>query len=154
DGGSLPVGSSCHVWCNIEVALEPTDLAGAWEFTRRIDDRLAVETTNITGNARFTTGDDARVKWEERGVWERPTGPVPVQRTLWIEPRDGGWFVTFEDGRDFHTWTTDRTVEHPCGSDTYRGVVTPGVDESRWTLEWVARGPEKDYTMRTSYTRP
>lgn len=135
------------------MTLDPTHLLGSWRFDREIEDRLAGETTRIEGRAEFSVVDDGRIRWHESGEWARPTGTVPVQRTLWIEPRTEGWFVTFEDRRDFHPWTTDHDVEHPCGRDTYVGTVTPGADREHWSLEWLCTGPEKDYTMRTTYAR-
>lgn len=135
------------------MGVKPTDLAGAWRYDREIEDRLAGETSRIEGEAQFATDVDGRIAWRETGEWARPHGPVRVHRNLWLEDRAGEWWVTFEDGRDFHPWTSAEPVEHPCGRDVYTGRVTPGPDQDHWSLEWVASGPEKDYTMRTAYTR-
>jgi hypothetical protein len=97
-----------------------------------------------------------------------------VSRTLFLvrEPADAettagvdaasGWRVTFEDGRDFHPWTAG-AVEHLCGRDLYAGGVAvppdlspsdPTPSDLSWELTWRVTGPEKDYTMHTTYARP
>jgi len=75
----------------------------------------------------------------------------------------GPWRVTFEDGRDFHPWTAG-AVEHLCNRDLYQGGVdvpeeqAVSSDLSRepsdlsWELRWRVTGPEKDYTMHTTYS--
>ena len=79
---------------------------------------------------------------------------VEVSRTLYVERSaadgDGGWFVYFSDGRPFHPWSVETPVEHPCGRDVYAGRISG--DRERWTVEWRASGPEKDYVMTTVHT--
>ena len=80
---------------------------------------------------------------------------VPVSRTLFVDRTDGVWAVHFEDGRLFHPWTVGERVDHPCAPDHYRGLVeTDGDPVTRWTVEWQATGPEKDYVMTTSTPAP
>ncbi|MBE1876728.1 DUF6314 family protein [Myceligenerans pegani] len=80
------------------------------------------------------------------------------------------WRVTFEDGRDFHPWTA-RPVEHVCGRDRYEGTIrfltdhevpsapSPQAERTSWSarnrvvVRWDVRGPAKDYSMVTHYTR-
>ena len=62
-----------------------------------------------------------------------------------------GWWMRFDDGRDFHPWTPGEQVVHPCAPDTYCGVVAGSPE--RWTVQWDVTGPRKDYTMRTVLTR-
>ncbi|MFC8796416.1 DUF6314 family protein [Promicromonospora sp. NPDC057138] len=89
--------------------------------------------------------------------------------TVGPETSPGPWRVTFEDGRDFHPWTVG-AVEHLCGRDIYEGgveipeepapppdlssnVSPPPPSDLSWELRWRVTGPEKDYTMRTTYSR-
>lgn len=117
--------------------------------------------------------DDGRVRWAERGTLTWAAGSTPVSRTLFLVRAPAGadaaraagaaedpgtWRVTFEDGRDFHPWTGG-AVEHLCGRDLYEGGV--GLPEEpvpssnlSWELRWRVTGPEKDYTMHTTYSRP
>ncbi|MFI5427485.1 DUF6314 family protein [Aeromicrobium sp. UC242_57] len=96
--------------------------------------------------------DDGRVRWAEQGRLRRGDLDVPVSRTLFVELRDAGWFVTFDDGRDFHPWEPGAEVVHPCAADTYVGRIEL-VDADSWTVEWNVTGPTKDYTMTSRLTR-
>jgi hypothetical protein len=132
--------------------LEPTDLLGTWSVARTIDDRRAGERSTVDGTSMLERRDDGRIRWSEQGTLHRGDLHVPVSRVLFVEPRDAGWFVTFDDGRDFHPWAPGDEVVHPCAADTYVGrIETPGVDA--WTVVWHVTGPDKDYSMTTLLTR-
>lgn len=131
--------------------LDPTSLLGSWVLTRTIEDRLSGEPSTVDGVTGLELLDDGRVRWSESGTLRRGDLVVPVSRTLFVEQRDTGWFVTFEDGRDFHPWLPGDRVVHPCGSDIYVGRVEGGVD--RWTVVWEVGGPAKDYRMTSELTR-
>lgn len=79
-------------------------------------------------------------------------GETSVFRHLFVEQRPDGWWVTFEDGRDFHPWSVGPSVVHPCGADTYEGRIQVDSPDA-WTVVWVVSGPAKDYTMTTRLTR-
>ena len=132
---------------------DPTDLLGRWELDREIDDRAAAERHRVDGVLTLELVAPGRVRWSETGRWRHPTGDVDVRRDLWLvhEPADG-WWVRFDDERDFHPWSPGEPVVHPCAPDTYRGVVTGTADS--WTVVWEVTGPRKDYTMTTRLTRP
>lgn len=133
--------------------LEPTDLLGTWTLRRTVHDRLGGETRRVDGTATLTLLDDAHVRWMEEGTMRWSGGVVAVSRTLDVVRHDGrdGWTVLFSDGREFHPWSVGAPVDHPCGADHYRGLVeTAGRDS--WTVTWVVRGPQKDYTMVTRHT--
>jgi len=132
---------------------EPSALLGSWSLSRTIDDRWGDETSTVDGTSELAMLEDGRIRWSERGVLHRATGDVPVQRVLFVERRDDGWFVTFDDGRDFHPWTPGSEVVHPCAPDTYRGRVDV-LGDDRWTVRWDVAGPAKDYTMTSTLTRP
>jgi hypothetical protein len=132
--------------------LEPTALVGAWTMARTIDDRHAGEQATVDGTSELSLLDDGRIRWAERGTLHRDAGDIPVSRVLFVEARDTGWWVTFDDGRDFHPWAPGDEVVHPCAPDTYVGRIdADGTD--RWTVEWRVSGPAKDYTMTTTLTR-
>ncbi|MCW2809232.1 MAG: hypothetical protein JWQ93_3187 [Marmoricola sp.] len=132
---------------------DPTSLLGEWRLSRVIDDRLAGERSLVGGMLSLTAVSPDRIRWEEQGHWHQPAGDVAVRRGLWLVRDEGsqGWWVRFEDDRDFHPWLPGEAVVHPCAPDTYRGVVH-GTPE-RWTVEWEVTGPAKDYSMSTELTR-
>lgn len=129
----------------------PLDLLGHWSLDRTVEDRLTDETRRVVGETTLTLLDDGRIRWDETGTMRWAWNEVPVSRTLYVEPRDEGWFVTFEDGRDFHPWATGTRVDHACSPDHYSGVIQ--VDDDGWSVEWAARGPAKDYTMLSRLSR-
>ena len=133
-------------------ALEPTELLGAWTLMRTIDDRHAGEQATVDGSTELVQQDDGRIRWSERGTLHRAAGDIPVSRVLFVEPRDDGWWVTFDDGRDFHPWAPGDEVVHPCAPDTYVGRIDVGGPD-RWTIQWQVSGPAKDYTMSSTLTR-
>lgn len=162
--------------------MDPHRLVGAWDFRREVHDHRDGAEYTARGRAELTPLDDGRIRWAERGTLSWSAGSTPVWRTLFLvrePPGDGaaasGWRVTFEDGRDFHPWTVG-AVEHLCGRDLYRGGVEIAADPAPdpppagqppagrppvlppsdlpWELRWRVTGPEKDYTMHTTYSRP
>lgn len=135
-------------------AADPLALTGTWTFERVISDHAAHEEHHVTGTTELVAEGPDRVRWSESGVMAWRDTEIPVSRTLFLTLRDDGWFVTFDDGRDFHPWTPQTEVEHLCGNDLYVGridVLTGG--PARWTVEWNVTGPAKNYTMTTVLTR-
>jgi len=128
---------------------DPAILLGDWRLSRTIDDRLTGQQTRIDGTLSLEAVSPDRIRWEEKGRWHQPDGDVEVRRGLWVvrDEHTGAWWVRFEDDRDFHPWKPGEPVVHPCGADTYRGLVqgTPDL----WTVEWAVSGPAKDYLMTT-----
>lgn len=131
---------------------DPLSLLGSWALDRTIDDRHGAETSTVRGDTRLTHEADGRVRWSESGTLNRGELAIPVTRTLFVEKRGDGWFVTFDDGRDFHPWAPGTEVVHPCAADTYVGHVDL-VDLDTWTVQWQVTGPAKDYTMSSRLTR-
>lgn len=129
-------------------ATGPLDLVGTWRLSRIVDDRVAGERLTVTGRTVLSAEDADRVRWREEGTLLRRGSSVEVSRTLFVVRRAAeAWWVVFEDGRDFHPWAPGEPVVHPCGADSYRGLVdTAGLPE-RWAVTWEVRGPGKDYTM-------
>lgn len=136
-------------------SIDPRTLLGAWAFDRVIDDHLAGDEKTVTGAAEFAEAGDGRIRWSETGTLRVGGQELPVMRTSYIEPRGDGWFVTFEDGRDFHPWAPGQAVAHPCGADLYAGQISAGAGGGRsmFTVRWRVTGPAKDYTMTTVLSR-
>ncbi len=141
--------------------LDPSALLGAWAFTRVIDDHLADDEKHVAGEAELVAVEDGRIRWSESGILRAGNQRLPVMRTNYLEPRGDDWFVTFEDGRDFHPWSPGASVVHHCGDDLYSGRIAVGDAgrESRAesvdsiTVRWRVTGPQKDYTMTTVLRR-
>ena len=151
--------------------MDPLRLVGTWHFVRDVRDHRDGADYAASGTAALVLQDDGRVRWTEHGTLTWASGSTPVSRTLFLlrEPHTddvgphgrpdhtqapSGWRVTFEDGRDFHPWTAG-AVEHLCGADLYQGgLAIPAGQRQALDVTWHVTGPEKDYTMHTSYTRP
>lgn len=143
--------------------MDPRELIGTWHFTRAVEDHHAGTDYSAEGQAHFTVIDPDRIEWAERGTltWERNSSPFT--RTLFIVTDESSttdasptWRVLFDDGRDFHPWGQGQVV-HPCRADLYRGGIgdlsRPSPEASRtWTITWDVEGPQKDYSMTTTYT--
>ena len=137
----------------LPTSLVPTSLVGSWKLARVIVDHLADEESRVEGTTRLTVDDDGRIRWVEDGTLFRRGVELPVSRVLFLQSRgERGWFVTFEDGRDFHPWEPGHRVEHPCAPDHYVGLVE-AVAGGAWGVTWRVTGPKKDYTMTSRLTR-
>jgi hypothetical protein len=134
--------------------MTPLDLLGTWDLVRVVDDHRNGERRDVRGTATLALEPDGRVRWDEEGTMSWDGHAVPVSRTLYVVPGpDGAWLVEFADGRVFHPWAVGERVVHPCAPDTYVGVVhLDGDPVERWTVEWRATGPEKDYVMHTVHS--
>lgn len=134
--------------------MDPLRLVGTWDFLREIQDHRDGARYSVSGTAELVQQDDGRVRWTEHGTLTWASGSTPISRTLFLV-RDPAWRVTFEDGRDFHPWTGG-AVEHLCGRDSYAGgIQVPTTDPTeQWDVRWRVTGPEKDYTMHTTYSAP
>lgn len=128
----------------------PLDLLGTWDLVREVDDRLAGERRDVRGSATLVLEAPGRVRWREEGTMTWGGRSVPVERTLYAVLVDDAWWVEFADGRPFHPWGVGEQVTHPCAPDTYVGLIE--VEAERWTVEWRATGPEKDYVMHTIHS--
>ncbi len=129
---------------------DPTSLLGVWRLSRVVEDRLTGERSRVEGTLTLSEVSPGRIRWDEQGRWHRVGGDMTVTRTLWVvrDEETAGWWVRFEDEREFHPWRPEERVVHPCAPDSYSGLV--GGTPSGWTVEWDATGPAKDYSMRTA----
>ena len=120
---------------------DPRALVGRWALHRTIDDRRGDLGGVVEGVLELSDLGPDRLGWEERATWHRPGAEVAVRRGLRLERREGGWWVLFEDGRDFHPWVPGEPVLHDCRPDTG--------SPADWSVWWEVTGPAKDYVMRT-----
>ena len=130
---------------------DPALLLGRWRMSRVVDDRREATHSTISGWLDLTPVATDRIRWEESGRWHRPEVDVEVRRALWLVRQARGWWVLFEDGRDFHPWLPGDHIVHDCRPDTYGGLVS-GTPE-HWSVRWDVTGPEKDYSMTTVLVR-
>jgi hypothetical protein len=136
-------------------ALAPTGLLGDWRLERTVHDRRDGARYDVTGTTRLTLVEDDHVRWTESGTMSGPTGEVPVSRTLdVVRGASGAWAVRFGDGREFHPWLVGSAFVHDCAPDVYRGSIDVEDDRGSWTVVWEASGPQKDYRMVSTLTRP
>jgi hypothetical protein len=127
--------------------LDPLGLLGSWRLERTVDDVLAGDVSTVSGTLTLTERGPDEVAWREEGEWHHRGRVLPVYRDLAVVRRAEGWWVLFADGRAFHPWSPGAEVVHPCGADTYRGLVE-GTAEA-WQVTWQVSGPAKDYRMVT-----
>lgn len=133
----------------------PTVLIGTWTLERRIDDHLNDRTFDVTGELVIARSDATGLTWEESGRMRGDDSTdLPVWRRYLIQHRDGGWMVTFDDGRDFHPWSPEAEVVHPCAADTYRGHYDLGGLPDGWAYDWRVTGPTKDHRIRSTLQKP
>jgi len=121
-------------------------------MARRVVDRSAGTYGTVTGTLRVTAEDEG-VRLAESGVLRWCDAEYPVTRVSRLRRLDGEWWMLFEDGRPFHPWRPGTSVVHPCGADTYDGLVVLDRDGSRLRTLWDVRGPAKDQRLITRFTR-
>ncbi|MFT3689274.1 DUF6314 family protein [Paenirhodobacter sp.] len=124
------------------------DFEGEWLIRRQIDDRLAGQVGQFTGRAVLADG-----VWAESGVLMLGGAQFPAaRRYLWTQ-QGGRIAVAFADGRPFHDFAPDAPeASHWCDPDDYR-VRYDFAAWPLWRAEWRVRGPRKNYTMTSDYSR-
>jgi hypothetical protein len=133
----------------MQAGKELSDFVGCWRFER--DVRHADGTLmQITGTADFGWQGDALL-YQEQGKMRLTTGQVlqAQRRYLWQQ----GLRIYFEDGAFFHTVPPlGGAAEHWCAPDDYQ-VSYDFEQWPRWLAVWQVKGPSKNYTMTTEYSR-
>lgn len=131
------------------------DFEGRWQVRRMIDDHLAGQSGEFTGTAMLSPRGNGLWDWSESGVIALGGGkPMSAaRRYLWRAEGDR-IAVLFDDGRPFHDFAPVGAPEaaHWCAPDDYR----VRYDFSRWPdwqVEWVVKGPRKDYRMFSHHAR-
>ncbi len=125
------------------------DFKGRWHLTRQITpaDGPSGQFDGIATWSPVTEG----LAYHELGMLQIANHP-PMQaerRYLW-RPDLSVWF---EDGRFFHTVPADGgATGHWCDPDQYDVVYTFD-DWPSFRVSWRVKGPAKDYTMISDYSR-
>ena len=131
------------------------DFEGTWRIVRRINDHRARSTITGEGSAVFSP-EGAGLLYTEELQLQFPGQPAiqGSRRYCWAEA-DGHVQVVFADGRPFHRIDLDMDVPedvHHCDPDTY-AVTYDLKGWPDWSTVWRVAGPNKNYTMATSFTR-
>lgn len=135
--------------------LRITSFLGLWRIEREIRENTG-QLHHLTGEARFSTGDDGLI-YREKGQLVTANGAeFSASRTyLWRDAGAGRVHVRFEDGRDFHDFdlAADTAEDnHWCDPDMYH-VSYDFAAWPVWRSVWNVKGPHKDYRMVTIYRR-
>ncbi|RME14657.1 MAG: trigger factor [Alphaproteobacteria bacterium] len=131
------------------------EFEGRWRIARRIEDHWMGRTGLFEGVARFHP-DGAGLVLDEVGELRLPQ-EVPMvarRRYLWREEGDA-LAVLYEDGSPFHRIAHGAPVVqawHGCDPDDYE-VTYNFTRWPAWRMVWRVRGPRKDYTSISDFTR-
>ncbi|MGA1180695.1 MAG: DUF6314 family protein [Marivivens sp.] len=132
------------------------DFVGVWRISREIDDRKSKLRGELEGEAELTSRADGRLDYHEVGELRLgENAPVEASRGYRWAFEGEKVAVSFTDGRDFHAFVPAghaKGTDHPCGSDLYR-VEYDFTLWPEWRAIWTVKGPRKDYTSVTVYTR-
>ena|SRR5579875_3975360 len=127
--------------------VEPVPLVGTWRLNRRMTDLRTGRIGCFHGRLTITESLD----WIEDGVMTWAEYHGPASRKLLLRKEIDGWWVLFADGRPFHPWRVGEPVDHPCGDDRYRGLIT--ADRDRMRIRWDVHGPGKDQRIDSRLRR-
>ncbi len=129
------------------------DFEGRWQLTRRIEDRRAGLTGQLTGEAVWRRDGDG-LRHEETGVLRYgAAAPMRAKRVYLWRAEAGGFSVFFEDGRPFHSWTPGAPeARHHCDPDIY-DVTYDLTGWPAFTQVWHVTGPRKDAVITSRFAR-
>ena len=130
-------------------------LEGSWRISRTISGYGAV-----IGTAVFTKKEESELHYREEGDWMTTLGTVHrvYREYIYRQALDGEIGVYFADQpmKLLHPLQFDAsneaTGEHVCNKDSYQAKYV-FVDDDCFTLAYIVKGPEKDYTIYTEFTR-
>ena len=128
----------------------PRSLVGTWQLDRQLLDRRTGATGCFHGELSIAPASEA-LTWSESGELHWLGHTSQAYRELLLRPDDDGWWMHFADGRRFHPWRLDEPVTHPCGRDSYTGLITATPDRLR--IVWRVTGPAKDQEIHTRLRR-
>ena len=135
--------------------LLPSDLAGRWRLTRRIDDFRDRRVGTFRGFADVDLSADGFTYGETGTLRLEGSAPMAATRRYLWRVDGGRVLVSFEDGRFFHGFDPGlgrSDAVHRCGEDDYRVIYT-FLKWPDWRAEWRVRGPRKDYRMLSDFVR-
>lgn len=136
---------------------------GEWRMERCIDDRRGARAGAASGVATFAAqpddADTALICAEAMTIDYGGNRIAGEQTTIWRFQDPCGPDLYFRDARFFcamrfrevrGVWRAE--FSHDCGEDRYEGAALV-TDESNWRLLWTVKGPRKDYSLDTAYSR-
>lgn len=126
---------------------DPPALVGEWRLNRRMTDRQTGAIGCFHGLLTITES----LEWVEDGIMTWGDHHGPATRKLLLREESERWWVLFADGRPFHPWRIGAPVEHPCGADHYRGLISS--DRDRMRIRWDVVGPHKDQRIDSRLRR-
>lgn len=137
-------------------SLQASDFVGVWHINREIEDRKLKVRGDLQGSAELIVRGEGHLDYHEVGELRLgENAPVEASRGYRWAFEGGKVAVSFTDGREFHAFTPAGHVkgsDHPCGSDLYR-VEYDFTGWPEWRAIWTVKGPRKDYTSVTVYSR-
>ena len=133
-------------------AIEPTALLGDWRLSRTLTDRRSGLSGTVRGLLTLRS-ERGQIAWSEQGTLLWNGSRLSVSRSYRLVRAEAeGWWLYFPDGRPFHAWMPGQWVDHPCGEDSYRGLITiNGPDQ--WRTLWEVDGPDKAQRITTWLSR-
>ncbi len=132
-------------------AVSPTALLGEWQLTRWVRDELLGRAGTVAGCLTLRA-EGGQIAWQEQGTLLWNGSRMPVTRSYVVRMVEGRWWLHFSDGRPFHVWSPGRWVHHPCGPDSYRGLICIEGPQT-WHIQWDVRGPATSQRIRTYLSR-
>lgn len=128
------------------------DFLGEWRLERLICPAEGAQ-ARFSGRAVFTP-EGAGLRYVEAGELALPGAtPMRAERSYLWHAEGERIVVRFADGRAFHHFSPAAPeAAHWCDPDDYR-VRYDFTLWPAWHAEWRVRGPRKDYTMRSDYSR-
>jgi hypothetical protein len=129
-------------------------LAGSWRFTRSFDPGIGT----MLGQALFTPVDAETLHYREDGQLVLADGQRSQAWREYRYLRDGDVVrVCFLDGRTLHALRFEEgqgesSDVHYCIADVYTGHYRFALP-NRFEITMTVRGPRKNYTIDTVYTR-
>lgn len=136
-------------------------LNGTWNFTRSITGN---NPATANGIATFTAQNAQEYNFHEEGELHLSNGQnLDFFRSYVYRLTENYLDVLYRDGPQagdhYQSYTFDEQQQkllplstHICSADCYRGMYDV-IDDDHFTLETTVKGPHKDYTIHTAFTR-
>jgi len=138
------------------VMLQAADFLGEWQLERVITDHAGDMSGTLAGTVTFSAVDEGGLVYREEGTLHLAQGAqFTAQRQYHWRWETEEVIVTFADGAAFHSFAPSGVgagTAHLCGADLYN-VTYDFADWPAWQAVWQVKGPRKDYTSVSRYTR-
>ncbi len=131
-----------------------SDFTGRWQIERQIIDARAGSTAVFSGEAVLTPQQGGLIYRETGQLKLEGSAPITAERGYrWADAGDVV-DVFFDDGKFFHRFELGDAPKaaHWCDPDQYDVTYAFGAWPV-WDATWTVKGPRKDYTMNSRYSR-